>query len=81
MNKYPLKKIEVFNLLKKISIENLDSEKVELLKAEGRILSSDIISAINLPPFNNSAVDGYAVHSENLKEVKELKMCLSYSCG
>ena len=33
MNKYPLKKIEVFNLLKKISIENLESEEVEILKA------------------------------------------------
>ena len=44
MNKHPLTKNEVINLLKKISIENLESEKVELLLAEGRILSSDIIS-------------------------------------
>ena len=73
MNKHPFTKTEVFNLLKKISIENLESEKVELSMAEGRILSSDIISAINLPPFNNSAVDGYAMHNDNLKNSKRLK--------
>ena len=53
MNKYPLTKNEVFNLLTEISIESLGSEKIELFEAEGRILSSDIISSINLPPFNN----------------------------
>ena len=36
MNKHPLTKNEVINLLKKIFIENLESEKVELLLAEGR---------------------------------------------
>ncbi|HJO14027.1 MAG TPA: hypothetical protein QGH67_04470, partial [Alphaproteobacteria bacterium] len=61
MNKHPLTKNEVNNLLKKISIENIESEKIELLLAEGRIISSDIISSIDLPPFNNSAVDGYAI--------------------
>ena len=73
MNKHPLTKNEVINLLKKISIENLESEKVELLGAEGRILSSDIISSINLPPFNNSAVDGYAIHNDNLYDSMKLK--------
>ena len=58
MNKHPLTKNELINLLKKISLEKIDSEKVGLFEAEGRILSSDIISSINLPPFNNSAVDG-----------------------
>ncbi len=73
MNEYPLTKTEIFDLLKKVSVKNLESEKVELSIAEGRILSRDIISTINLPPFNNSAVDGYAVHNENLNSAKRLK--------
>jgi len=81
MNKHPLTKNEVINLLKKISIENLESEKVELLLAEGRILSSDIISSINLPPFNNSAVDGYAIHNDNLYDSMKLKCTQRVAAG
>ena len=81
MNKHPLTKNEVINLLKKISIENLESEKVELLLAEGRILSSDIISSINLPPFNNSAVDGYAIHNDNVYDSMKLKCTQRIAAG
>ena len=72
MNKTPLKKNEVYNLLKKIKKPFLNSEKVSLFNAEGRFLSSDIFSSINLPPFNNSAVDGYAIRDDNLKTKKLL---------
>ena len=81
MNKHPLTKNEVINLLKKISIESLESEKIELLLAEGRILSSDIISSINLPPFNNSAVDGYAIHNDNLHDSIKLKCIERIAAG
>ena len=74
MNERPLTKNEIFDLLKKVSIINLESEKIELLNAEGRILSCDIISSINLPPFNNSAVDGYAIHRDNLEKFDRLKL-------
>ena len=81
MNKHPLTKIQVFDLLKKISVANLGTEKIELSIAEGRILSSDIISAINLPPFNNSAVDGYVLHNDNLKDSKKLKCTYRVAAG
>ncbi|MDT7951478.1 MAG: molybdopterin molybdotransferase MoeA [Acetobacteraceae bacterium] len=35
--------------------------EVPLLEADGRILASDLVAAVDLPPFANSAVDGYAV--------------------
>ena len=73
MNSKPLTKKEIFNLLKKISLDSLKSEKINLLNSEGRILSSDIKSLIDLPPFNNSAVDGYAIRKENLKNYQILK--------
>ncbi|HEY2540774.1 MAG TPA: gephyrin-like molybdotransferase Glp [Stellaceae bacterium] len=37
------------------------AETVPLRAAAGRILASDLIAPINLPPHDNSAVDGYAV--------------------
>ena len=61
MNKEPLTKLSIFNLLKKIKRFNLGSEKITLDKSINRFLNQDIISKINLPPFNNSAVDGYAL--------------------
>src|ERR1700732_5409434 len=41
-------------------------EAVPLEKADGRILASDISASLGLPPFTNSAVDGYAVRSNDL---------------
>src|SRR3954462_6148153 len=41
-------------------------ETVPLLEADGRVLAADVIAPIDLPPVANSAVDGYAVRSEDL---------------
>src|SRR5947199_5301004 len=38
-----------------------DSDTVAVKDARGRVLAADVIAPINLPPFDNSAVDGYAV--------------------
>ena len=43
-----------------------DVETVSLTEADGRILASDISAPLPLPPFTNSAVDGYAVRSRDL---------------
>ena len=61
MNKNPLKKSTIYNLLKKIKIPNLGEENIALDQSLGRYLNVDLKSKINLPPFNNSAVDGYAI--------------------
>jgi len=39
----------------------LGPEFVPLIEASGRILYEDIISEIDMPPFDNSAMDGFAV--------------------
>jgi molybdopterin molybdotransferase len=41
-------------------------ETVTLADADGRILAHDITAPLPLPPFTNSAVDGYAVASRDL---------------
>ncbi len=40
---------------------NLTKEEVDLLDSLNRVLSDDIFADLNLPQFNNSTVDGYAV--------------------
>jgi molybdopterin molybdotransferase len=38
-----------------------ETEEVGLAEADGRVLAADLVAPIDLPPFDNSAVDGYAV--------------------
>ncbi|MBO6885900.1 MAG: molybdopterin molybdenumtransferase MoeA, partial [Marivita sp.] len=39
----------------------LGVETVPLLQAHGRVLAKDVAATRNQPPFNSSAMDGYAV--------------------
>lgn len=43
-----------------------ETERLPLIEADGRILARDLIAGIDLPPFFNSAVDGYAVRFADL---------------
>src|SRR5260221_9737052 len=45
-----------------------DVETVGLTYADGRVLARDIAAPLPLPPFTNSAVDGYAVSSRDLPQ-------------
>jgi len=56
-------------------IKNLqETTKVTLPQALNKILSSDIKAIKNLPPYNNSAMDGYAIkHSEIKNSLKVVK--------
>jgi molybdopterin molybdotransferase len=38
-----------------------DSEEIRLMEAAGRTLVSDLIASIDVPPADNSAMDGYAI--------------------
>jgi molybdopterin molybdotransferase len=44
----------------------VETETVSLMEADGRVLAADIVAPIDLPPFDNSAVDGYAVRFRDL---------------
>ena len=41
-------------------------EAVPLSEADGRVLADDLIATLQLPPFTNSAVDGYAVRGQDV---------------
>lgn len=45
---------------------SLKEESISINQAFGRILAQDITSPVNVPPHYNSAMDGYALRSEDL---------------
>ena len=51
-------------------------EKVPLREALGRVLAADIVAPVNLPPFDNSAVDGYAVRGEDIDAAREQRLAI-----
>ena len=48
-----------------------ETETASLVEADGRILARDITAPLPLPPFTNSAVDGYALPGSDLPREKE----------
>ncbi|USS40090.1 molybdopterin molybdotransferase MoeA [Thermococcus aggregans] len=53
-------------------IEEIEEiEEVPLDDALGRVLAEDVVSPIDLPPFDRSAVDGYAVRAEDTFQARE----------
>lgn len=54
----------------------LKEEKTDITKATGRILAEDIRSDINMPPFDKSAVDGYALKAEDIKNIPAQLKCI-----
>jgi molybdopterin molybdotransferase len=49
-------------------------EAVPLREAGGRVLASDVVAPVNVPPFDNSAVDGYAVRAGDLETEREMRL-------
>jgi molybdopterin molybdotransferase len=43
-----------------------ETETIALKDARGRVVARDVVAPIDLPPFDNSAVDGYAVRHADL---------------
>ncbi len=58
-----------------------DSEEVDLTAALGRTLADDIRSAVPLPPFDNSAMDGYAFRFADLPGDRRLALAVRIAAG
>jgi molybdopterin molybdotransferase len=54
-----------------------ETESVPLAAARGRVLAADVTAPIDLPPFDNSAVDGYAVRHRDLAAQSETRLAIS----
>ncbi len=61
--------ISVEQALEKIleHIEVLDTEESPILNCLGQVLAEDVFSEINIPPLDNSAMDGYAVRAADTR--------------
>ncbi|HVW90028.1 MAG TPA: hypothetical protein VHC01_11240, partial [Gaiellaceae bacterium] len=46
-------------------VQALPSEEVAVARAAGRCLAEDAAAVVDLPPFDSSAMDGYAVRAED----------------
>jgi|TARA_B110000444_G_scaffold14071_1_gene12056 molybdopterin molybdotransferase len=69
MNKKPLYLRQILNFIKERSSVINKKEIVNLLDAQDKILAENIYSKISLPPFKNSAVDGYALLKQDLNKM------------
>ena len=45
----------------------LDAEERPILEAQGQVLAEDIVSRFDIPPMDNSAMDGYAVQAASVR--------------
>ena len=57
------------------------TESVTLADATGRVLASQLISPVNVPPLDNSAMDGYAVRSGDIEPGKPLPVSQRIPAG
>ncbi len=49
----------------------LEPERKPILDCLGQVLAEDVVSKINIPPYNSSAMDGYAVRYDDIKNASE----------
>ncbi|ACS33941.1 molybdopterin molybdotransferase MoeA [Thermococcus gammatolerans] len=62
---------EALELLLNDLDEISEVEEVPLDEALGRVLAEDVVSPIDSPPFDRSAVDGYALRAEDTFQARE----------
>ena len=65
------------NLLVEV-VGTVDAEDVSLAECIGRVLAEDIIAADNVPPFDRSPYDGYALRSEDVVDATKEKPVTLY---
>jgi molybdopterin molybdotransferase len=47
------------------SLETAEVEEISLEEAYHRVIAQEVVSTLNSPPFDRSAMDGYAIHAED----------------
>lgn len=64
----------IFNLVQPLdSQKEKDIEVIDLLEANGRILANPVISNLDFPHWDNSAMDGYALRYADVQECSQEK--------
>ncbi len=63
------------------NIVRLPSEKVEFTEALGRVLAEDVHSDMDMPPFDKSAMDGYACRRADLGGAMKVVETIAAGCA
>jgi putative molybdopterin biosynthesis protein len=58
-----------------LDLRPLEAETVPLAAALGRVLAADVVAPLDVPGFDRSNVDGYAVHAEDTFGAAEEQPC------
>jgi len=72
---------EALTLLTESAVIITDEETVGLDDALGRVLSKEVASNINVPAWDNSAMDGYAVRYEDIVNLEQLPVSQRIPAG
>jgi molybdopterin molybdotransferase len=67
---------EVERLIAERIVPVVETEVVDLARASGRVAATDVLAGVDLPPFDNSAVDGYAVRHADLQRGAETRLAV-----
>jgi len=67
---------EVERLMMDRVVPVAETERVALGDAYGRVVCDDVVARIDLPPFDNSAVDGFAVRHADLDRSAETRLAI-----
>src|SRR6266571_2279257 len=63
------------------SVSAVGAERVHLLDAAGRVLAEDMVAPWDMPLWNNSAMDGYAVNSADCVTPGKLRVSAFLPAG
>jgi molybdopterin molybdotransferase len=63
---YPMLSVEEAQERILTLVRPLESEPVPILEALGRVLGEDVFASADIPPLDNSAMDGYAIRAEDI---------------
>ena len=71
---------ESLNIINSINTSaSLKAEKISVVNAIDRVLYDDVISGVDYPACDNSAMDGYAVNTELTKKLNSSQLKLAIS--
>jgi molybdenum cofactor synthesis domain-containing protein len=68
-------------LAQQLKPKPLGTESIPLLEAHNRIIAQDVVSALDIPPFDRSTVDGYAIKAQDTYGADENQPVKVKICG
>jgi molybdopterin molybdotransferase len=71
--------VKARQLIKQFLSQVIESEVIPIRECLGRILATDILSPMNVPNYDNSAMDGYALRAKDMHEDKPTELKVIYT--